>query len=258
MNTHLCYVGPLLCVVVTCVACDPSDRSADPGASSPDASAAVASPSSDREAEGREAPEPTPPEAPVPATRGEAPSPEPKSDGDDRRQSPEEIDATALARAEGPPGECTDADGDGWPACAGEHTGHSDCDDADPRVAPGAGLLCDGRDGDCNGEPDTEQENGCVPGVPDPNETRDTTPAVPRAPEPPWPDGCGDADDDGWPTCEGVAVEFQQDCDPSDPRVFPWAGLLCDGRDGDCNGEPDTEQENGCRPGGPSGEEERR
>jgi len=61
MNTHLCYVGPLLCVVVTCVACDPSDRSADPAASSPDA---------------------TPPETPVPATREEAPSPEPNSDGE--------------------------------------------------------------------------------------------------------------------------------------------------------------------------------
>src|SRR5262249_47404839 len=36
-----------------------------------------------------------------------------------------------------------DADGDGWPACAG------DCDDADPSVYSGAPQICDGKNNDC-------------------------------------------------------------------------------------------------------------
>jgi hypothetical protein len=40
---------------------------------------------------------------------------------------------------------CVDLDGDGVTDCAG------DCNDADPKVRPGAVEVCDGRDNDCNG-----------------------------------------------------------------------------------------------------------
>jgi hypothetical protein len=40
---------------------------------------------------------------------------------------------------------CVDADGDGVTDCAG------DCNDADPKIRPGAAEVCDGRDNDCNG-----------------------------------------------------------------------------------------------------------
>ncbi|HEX4824788.1 MAG TPA: putative metal-binding motif-containing protein [Candidatus Polarisedimenticolaceae bacterium] len=40
---------------------------------------------------------------------------------------------------------CHDNDGDGVTDCAG------DCNDADPKIHPGAAEVCDGRDNDCNG-----------------------------------------------------------------------------------------------------------
>ena len=43
-----------------------------------------------------------------------------------------------------PSAACGDADGDGVSAC------DQDCDDADPRVFPGAGEICDGLDNDCD------------------------------------------------------------------------------------------------------------
>ncbi|MDW8363817.1 MAG: MopE-related protein [Myxococcales bacterium] len=48
-----------------------------------------------------------------------------------------------------------DADGDGWGTCRG------DCDDADPRVHPGAPERCDGRDDDCDGSVDEGVRNAC-------------------------------------------------------------------------------------------------
>jgi alkaline phosphatase len=49
------------------------------------------------------------------------------------------------------PGECVDADGDGFVACR-------DCNDLDPTVFPGAYELCDGKDNDCDGSADFPDE----------------------------------------------------------------------------------------------------
>ncbi|MCB9291850.1 MAG: T9SS type A sorting domain-containing protein [Lewinellaceae bacterium] len=93
-----------------------------------------------------------------------------------------------------------DSDGDGFSACQG------DCDDALDTAFPGAAELCDGLDNDCDGQAD---------------------------------EGLSfDSDNDGFTaigSCEGSA----DDCDDSNPRVFPGAVELCDGIDNSCDGQVD-------------------
>jgi hypothetical protein len=101
---------------------------------------------------------------------------------------------------------CVDADGDGYgvgDAC----TGPQDCNDADPSVHPGAEEICgDGIDNNCNQTID----DGC-PGV-----------------------NCTDGDGDGWPVGPDCVV---QDCDDTDPTVYPGAPEVCgDDKDNNCEG----------------------
>ena len=121
-------------------------------------------------------------------------------------------------------GECWDSDCDGYldEACGGD-----DCCDTDPAVNPGAregpmgDHVCeDGIDNDCNGLIDMA-EFDCY---------------------------CADLDEDGHydPSCGG------DDCDDKDPDVNPgleeyfmWEGYCEDGKDNDCDGDIDMEDD-GC------------
>jgi len=108
-----------------------------------------------------------------------------------------------------------DADGDGAgdpdapfednPSCdqpEGFVLDASDCDDSDPERHPGAEEVCDGVDGDCDGQLAGFEQ---------------------------------DADGDGLASCEG-------DCDDADPAVFPGAEEVCgDGIDQDCDASEDAD-----------------
>lgn len=87
-----------------------------------------------------------------------------------------------------------DADGDGI-------ADGQDCAPDDPTVYPGALELCDGRDGDCDG-----QVGDGLGGLPDER----------------------DGDADGVPLCAG-------DCDDGDPGTYPGASEVCDGVDRNCD-----------------------
>jgi len=78
-------------------------------------------------------------------------------------------------------------------------TEHTDCDDGDEGVYPGAPEVCDGRDQDCDGDIDEDTD-------------------------------CSDDDGDGW-------TEAWGDCDDTDPSVHPGAADTAgDGVDSDCDG----------------------
>jgi len=122
------------------------------------------------------------------------------------------------------PTEESDDDGDGFVECAGDpggwdgvgSMGFEDCDDADATAFPLAPELCDGRDNDCDGEPDPAEsdhdEDGFV--------------------------GC-EGEDGGW---RGPEPKRFGDCDDFDERVNPAAAEVCDGQDDDCDGELSPEE----------------
>ena len=155
-----------------------------------------------------------------------------------------------------------DADGDGVFACQG------DCDDGDPNRYEGLAESCDGLDNDCNGAvddgiptdewfSDTDQDgfgdadgvvatcdgvapSGFVANDADcDDEDVDVNPDASELAcdgldndcDPATPDDADDLDGDGVGACE--------DCDESDPSVFPGAAEICNGQDTDCNGIPD-------------------
>ncbi len=151
-----------------------------------------------------------------------------------------------------------DFDGDGF------FTG-DDCDDSNADIYPGApedacpdgvDQNCDGIDGDadiiCNPAPDDLDGDG----FPAPVDCDDTDPDIhPEATEPDCPDGidqncdgedglglaCNpipdDLDGDGWPASE--------DCDDTDPAVYPGAAeTSCpDGIDSNCDGRDYTRED---------------
>ncbi|RJR22461.1 MAG: hypothetical protein C4581_00970 [Nitrospiraceae bacterium] len=102
---------------------------------------------------------------------------------------------------------CPDADSDGFTA---SYCGGTDCDDTNNTIYPGAPELCtDGKDNDCNGLKD------CA----DPNAVN--CPAI------------TDADGDGF---DIAGLCGTPDCDDNDPKVYPGAPEICDGKDSNCDG----------------------
>ncbi len=126
-----------------------------------------------------------------------------------------------------------DADGDGYGTADGSTEecsvppGYSlvadDCDDNDETVYPGASETCDGKDNDCDGLVDedldwvTYHADGDLDGHGDPE-----TSAEGCAPPPGF-------------------VASGDDCDDTNPVVYPGADELCDGVDNDCDGEVDED-----------------
>ncbi len=98
-------------------------------------------------------------------------------------------------------GDLVDVDGDGY---IGERAGGDDCNDGDPNAFPGAAEQCNGRDDNCDGWPETPEEEAA------------------------------DCDGDGYGPGEGG------DCDDTNPDVYPGAAeVWYDGVDGNCNGDDD-------------------
>jgi len=102
---------------------------------------------------------------------------------------------------------CPDADSDGFTA---SYCGGTDCDDVSNTVYPGAPELCtDGKDNNCNGLKDCAD------------------PAAVNCP------AITDADGDGY---DVAGICGKADCDDTDPKVYPGAAELCDGKDSNCDG----------------------
>ena len=97
-----------------------------------------------------------------------------------------------------------------------------DCADNDPRIFPGNPEICDGRDNDCDGQVDEGLELATL---------------------------CADADGDGHGVlgratvigCKDAAGFglCDNDCNDSDPQVFPGAKESCNDKDDNCNKQID-------------------
>ena len=115
---------------------------------------------------------------------------------------------------------CFDPDGDGYgigPDCIA-----LDCNEDDPDVHPGVAEICDGFDNNCNGAIDEEGAQGSARFYGDA-------------------DGDGAGDPDFFIEACGPTEEFPyeegDDCDATNPDVYPGAADFCDGVDNDCNDE---------------------
>ena len=117
------------------------------------------------------------------------------------------------------PADEQDADGDGYLAC-------EECDDSQPEFFPGGVEICDGQDNDCDGElPVWDQDfDGDGASVCE-GDCDDADAGM----------NLGDLDGDGFSSCDG-------DCDEGDGAVFPGAVEVCDGIDGDCDGDVPEEE----------------
>ena len=158
----------------------------------------------------------------------------------------------------------TDADGDGVSTCGG------DCDDGDADVFPGAMEVCNDIDDDCDGAVPADNLDADNDGFPECDDCDDTDPLlVGRDADGDGVTVCDGDCDDGNPAispneldlagdgldqdCDGVdgldgdADGFASvgtggaDCDDADPGHFPGAPEICDGVDGNCDGDADTD-----------------
>lgn len=108
-------------------------------------------------------------------------------------------------------------------------TQNGDCADNDDRLFPGNPEVCDGRDNNCDGQVDEGLGQITL---------------------------CTDADGDGHGVLgKGTAVGCtgnkgyglcDNDCNDSDPQVFPGAVELCNNKDDNCNGKVDEDARPTC------------
>jgi len=117
-----------------------------------------------------------------------------------------------------PPLSETDDDADGY-------TADIDCDDGDADVSPSGTEICDGVDDDCDGLVDEEGTPDALQWFQDDDGDDHGAGAGRVACYPP---------DDTW-------VATDDDCDDTDPEVYPGAPETCDGEDDDCDGDLDED-----------------
>ncbi len=131
-------------------------------------------------------------------------------------------DCNGMADFQVGPGDFEDDDGDQAPdlRCP---MGGTDCDDRDPRRAPGATEICDGVDNNCDGRVD--EGTMAVAWYTDRDGDGYGSPIMPRM------------------SCEPLAGRVTRggDCDDNDPARHPGAVDRCNEVDDDCDGMTDED-----------------